>query len=67
MQKSVTCRTTQYVNTMLQKGVVKDPNIVRAKMNAMPHSLPRHKNARLEFCRRNMNRNWAHVSLLLAI
>lgn len=37
------------------------PNIVRAKMNSAPRLLPRHKEARLEFARRNMPQDWKKV------
>lgn len=37
------------------------PNISRSKMNSAPRLLTRHKEARLEFARRNMSQDWKKV------
>jgi hypothetical protein len=39
------------------------PHIRRQKMKTVPNLTMRHKQARLEFAQRNMNRNWSQVHI----
>lgn len=41
------------------------PHIVRQKLKTMPRLLPRHKQARLNFARRNMATDWKKVSAIV--
>jgi IS30 family transposase len=44
------------------RSINRNPNIVRAKMMKAPSLKDHHKTARLDFARRNMNRDWGLVS-----
>lgn len=46
------------IRRILNKSV----HIVRRKLRKVPRILPRHKAARLEFARENLNRQWNNVS-----
>lgn len=48
--------------TTIWRAIDRNPNIVRQKMMAAPRLLPRHKDARMEFARKNMDRSWILVS-----
>jgi len=48
--------------TTVWRAIQRNPNIVREKMAKAPRLLAHHINARLQFARENMNREWKNVS-----
>jgi len=50
------CKTTVW------NAIQRNPNIVREKMAKAPRLLPHHIDARLEFAKENMDREWKNAS-----